>query len=333
MKQADCPYEAHLNFRKISIPAGGEQALQLDCWSVFHVRNGTGFYLNQQLKQELETGSVLLTAWVADGIIRASQLGELSLNMFSVVPARLTGLISLTEQSLLAEAATRKENCLQMFPPGSPVAEKMDGLQAGGKQDGLLFRLELLQLFVQMIGNRLQPAALDQDVADARTRLQLFLEQTPSLDLIDVSFNELAQRTRCTPRHLSRIFHELVGMSYSDKRTELRLERARELLATSDAKIVNVALESGFKSLSLFNLLFVRHYGISPGKWRQKHFGEKTFKPVAKKSAPENNQVPALRVIVTAGSGRNDSQYSGLRNQQRNDRIGTIKGVTRLSPA
>ena len=331
MKQADCPYEAHLNFRKFSIPAGGEQAVQLDCWSVFHVRNGTGFYLNPQSKQALEPGSVLLTARVSDGIIRASQLGELSLNAFSVVPARLTGLISVTEQGLLAEASSRKDNCLQMFPPGSPFAEKMGGLQAGGKQDGLMFRLELLQLFVQMIGNTLQPAAPDQEAADARTRLQLFLEQTPSMDLIDVSFNELARRTRCTPRHLSRIFQELVGMSYSDKRTELRLERARELLATSDAKIVNVALESGFKSLSLFNLLFVRHYGISPGKWRQKHYGETNGKPVARKSVPENNQVPALRVIVTAGSGRNDHAYSAPRSQQPFRLAGRVKGVGRLS--
>jgi len=54
---------------------------------------------------------------------------------------------------------------------------------------------------------------------------------------------------------------------------------------------VNVALESGFKSLSLFNLLFVRPLWISPGKWRQKHYGDKNGKPVARQSAPENSQV------------------------------------------
>jgi len=55
MKQADCTYEAHLNFRKFSIPAGGERVLQLDCWSVFHVRNGTGFYLNLPIETRIGT--------------------------------------------------------------------------------------------------------------------------------------------------------------------------------------------------------------------------------------------------------------------------------------
>jgi two-component system response regulator YesN len=70
---------------------------------------------------------------------------------------------------------------------------------------------------------------------------------------------------------LSRIFRELVGMSFRDKRAELRLTRARDLLATSKSKVVEVALESGYKSLSLFNLMFTRHFGTSPGRWRQKH--------------------------------------------------------------
>ncbi|HWF19415.1 MAG TPA: helix-turn-helix transcriptional regulator [Verrucomicrobiae bacterium] len=79
------------------------------------------------------------------------------------------------------------------------------------------------------------------------------------------------KKTHCTARHLSRIFHELAGMSFRDKRAELRLARARELLATTNSKVVDVALESGYKSLSLFNLMFARRFGMSPGKWRKQH--------------------------------------------------------------
>jgi methylphosphotriester-DNA--protein-cysteine methyltransferase len=46
---------------------------------------------------------------------------------------------------------------------------------------------------------------------------------------------------------------------------------ARELLATSNSKVVEVALESGYKSLSMFNLMFTRRFGTSPGRWRQKN--------------------------------------------------------------
>jgi AraC-like DNA-binding protein len=60
-------------------------------------------------------------------------------------------------------------------------------------------------------------------------------------------------------------------MSFRDKRAEVQLGRARELLATSKSKIVEVALESGYKSLSLFNLMFTRRFGTSPGRWREKY--------------------------------------------------------------
>jgi AraC-like DNA-binding protein len=31
-----------------------------------------------------------------------------------------------------------------------------------------------------------------------------------------------------------------------------------------------VAMESGFQSVSLFNLMFKRRFGVTPGRWREK---------------------------------------------------------------
>jgi AraC-like DNA-binding protein len=198
-------------------------------------------------------------------------LGGLSLCVFSVIPARLTGLITLGEQDFLETASARKEFSLRIFPPRNPVAVKMLELYAGRNSGGLLFRLKLLQLFVEVFGSELEQAASNWETADARERLRVLLERTPSAELLEMSFDELARMTHCTSRHLSRIFRELVGMSFRDKRAELRLTRARDLLATSRSKVVEVALESGYKSLSLFNLMFTRHFGTSPGRWRQKY--------------------------------------------------------------
>ena len=63
---------------------------------------------------------------------------------------------------------------------------------------------------------------------------------------------------------------ELSGVKPGERET-----RARELLASGNSKVVDVALESGYKSLSLFNLMFARRYGTSPGKWRQKNGSQK----------------------------------------------------------
>jgi AraC-like DNA-binding protein len=286
MKRPQRTYEPHLVIREISVPPGGEWAPRSPGWSLIQIVRGTGYYLQPQLSQELETGTALLVAGHGQGNIRASQLGGLSLCAFSVIPARLTGLITLGEQDFLETAATRKEIPLRILPPQDPVAVKMIELCAGRNSAGLLFRLNLLRLFVEVFGGELEQAASNWEAADAKERLRVLLERTPSAELLEMSFDELARMTYCTSRHLSRIFRELVGMSFRDKRAELRLTRARDLLATSRSKVVEVALESGYKSLSLFNLMFTRHFGTSPGRWRQKYRNNGNTKNIRSKRVP-----------------------------------------------
>jgi AraC-like DNA-binding protein len=264
-------FEPHLAIREFSVLPGEECVPKLSGWSLMQVRSGTGYWMQAQSSRELEPGMVLLVADHVPGSIRASQLGALSLCAFSVLPTRLTGLITLGEQDSLEKAAFRKEFSLQFLSSQHPVAVKMKALYASRNSRGLLFRLNLLQLFVEVFGNELERAVSNRETSDARERLRVILSETPSDELLEMGFNKLAQVTHCTPRHLGRIFHELVGMSFSDKRAEIRLARARELLATSKYKVVEVALESGYKSLSLFNLMFTRRFGTSPGRWRQQH--------------------------------------------------------------
>jgi AraC-like DNA-binding protein len=207
----------------------------------------------------------------AHGSIRASQLERLTLRLFNVAPARLTGLLTVSEQAFLKKVAAQSDFSFRVFSPQSAIAVKMQELYGLQKRGGLLLRLQLLQLFVEAFGEGLQQTLPSSDTTEAKDRLRAFLNDLPQAELSELTLNELARMTHCTSRHVSRIFHELVGMPFREKRAELRLERARELLATSRHKVVEVALESGFNSLSLFNLMFMRRYGTSPGKWRRKY--------------------------------------------------------------
>jgi AraC-like DNA-binding protein len=214
---------------------------------------------------------VLLVSGDESGRIRASQLSPMSLYSFSVTPARLSGLLTLSEQDFLKQAASQNDLAFQIFPASSPIALKMRELYASNNPKALTSRLTLLQLFVEIFGKKLEQAAPPQKSGNARERLRAFLTSASPDVLAEMNFEELARVTCCTPRHLSRIFYGLVGMSFCDKRAEIRLGRARELLATSRSKVVEVAFESGYKSLSLFNQMFTRRFGVSPGKWRQKN--------------------------------------------------------------
>lgn len=271
MNTLDHGYDAHLAIRKWSILPGKEWLPKPSDWLLIWVNEGTGYWLQGQSSIDLEAGTILLIARDNEGCIRASQLNSLSLSSFSVTPARLTGLITLSEQDFLKQAASQNELAFQAFSPASAIAGKMKDLLASHNPNTLSARLSLLQLFADIFGEKLTQTVPVQENSDARERLRAYL-MTASADLLaEMSFEELARTTRCTPRHLSRIFFDLMGMSFSDKRAEIRLARAKELLATSNSKVVEVAFESGYKSLSLFNQMFTRRFGISPGKWRQKN--------------------------------------------------------------
>ncbi|MGQ9682899.1 MAG: AraC family transcriptional regulator [Anaerolineae bacterium] len=65
------------------------------------------------------------------------------------------------------------------------------------------------------------------------------------------------------------VFKQETGVTFVDYINTLRLRRAKELLLTSHLPIVDVALESGFDSLSHFYGLFKRMEGVSPKTFRQ----------------------------------------------------------------
>ena len=288
MKSKKHLYEPHLTIKEFTILPGEEWLPRSPGWSLLQIKNGSGYYLQAQKNWELAVGTLLVFTGQTEGSVRASQLSGMSLSVFNIIPSRLTGLITLGEHDLFKAAALRRGATLKIISADNPLAVAMNGLTADKKSDGLSFRLKLLQLFIEAVGTELETTASPNELVDAKERLRLLLKETPPDQLVEMSFQELSRLTHCTPRHLSRIFQELVGMTFRDKRMEIRMARASELLATSQSKVVEVALESGFKSLSLFNLIFNRRFGTSPGRWRRRHLkngGEENGLPKKSRTA------------------------------------------------
>lgn len=257
--------------RPITLPPAGEWPLELPGWVFVQITTGQAYSIHPKLSQELETGAVAGFRQQAKGYIRASQLGEVSLHFFHVQPEKLTGLVTLGEQRYLQNAVGGEPLPPRVFPPAHPVSGKLKKLCAESGGNEFSARLQLLEIFTEAFGDELKHSS-SQELQDqsVKGRMTRFLRQMPAASLLDMSFGELTQQMGCTPRHVSRIFSEVVGSSFREKQTEVRLLRARELLATTQAKVLEVALESGYQSVSLFNLIFKRHFGVTPGQWRRK---------------------------------------------------------------
>jgi AraC-like DNA-binding protein len=269
----------HLVIEEIAVPAAGEWVFRMPCWTVIQVAEGTGYWIHPRQARELAEDTVLLLSHQAQGYFRASQLGGVRLRFFRVDPDKLTGLTNVAEHHFFQRALGEERLAVRVLPPTDPVASGFKSAWSQAKAPTLKSRLQLLLLFLGAFGAEFRPehGAATRE-RDARQRLAELLRQMSAAELAELEFSELAARLHCTPRHLSRVFHGLVGVSFREKQTELRLTRARELLTTTRFRVMDVALESGYQSLSLFNLLFKRRFGVSPSKWRERH-SEKGSRP------------------------------------------------------
>lgn len=71
--------------------------------------------------------------------------------------------------------------------------------------------------------------------------------------------------------HLSRVFSQQLGSSFSDYLSFLRLNEAQELLLGTDRSVSEIALDCGFSSQRTFNRAFQKLFRTTPRQFRAAH--------------------------------------------------------------
>ncbi|MEK7413490.1 MAG: AraC family transcriptional regulator [Planctomycetota bacterium] len=82
---------------------------------------------------------------------------------------------------------------------------------------------------------------------------------------------ELAEAMFISPGYLRQIFRRAYGHGPMHHLLELRVERAKTLLATSGLTVAEVATRSGFASPFHFSRVFRRLAGVTPSHWKASH--------------------------------------------------------------
>lgn len=265
-------FEPHLVVHEMTLPGGKMWALGAHNWLFLRVKSGSGYWHELGVTRELFPGSVLVFAGKARGSLLASRLGEVVITYFSMDPNNLVGFLNLGELHSFKRLASLKNSSLIALLPDDPISERFKNISLNQGETGLSARLQLMQLFFELFGSKIETDTAERmQKLNGRERLRKSLTELPASELLGVSLSDLAPRMRCSQRHLSRLFREELGTSFREKQTELRLAKACQLLATSNAKLVEVALTSGYHSYSLFGQLFKKRFGVSPAIWRKQN--------------------------------------------------------------
>lgn len=84
-----------------------------------------------------------------------------------------------------------------------------------------------------------------------------------------LTLEDLAKESSLSRTYLSKYFKELTGQTLFTYIQQTRVQYASYLLQTSKKSIAEIAVESGFETVSYFNRIFKKYYGMAPGQFRQ----------------------------------------------------------------
>lgn len=104
-------------------------------------------------------------------------------------------------------------------------------------------------------------------------RLKKAVDLTERMAHAAPSFEDIAAQSNQSPRALARRFAEEMGMTWREVLRHIRIMRAVEALAMTDAQITEIAFDVGYGSLSGFNAAFRRQMQMSPTEYRSSFTG------------------------------------------------------------
>ncbi|TCO46773.1 helix-turn-helix protein [Kribbella antiqua] len=139
----------------------------------------------------------------------------------------------------------------------------LTGLRVGDYDRGASARLRRV-LVDELHEAREQPLQLPEAQDDRLQAIAQLLYERPA---DNTSLAELGQRIGASARTLSRLFHDELGMTFYEWRTQLRICHALVLLADGHDTI-HVAHACGWANPSSFIAAFTNLIGTTPGRYR-----------------------------------------------------------------
>lgn len=183
--------------------------------------------------------------------------------------------MAICRPSLLGEYLSQLLHCRPEQPflsgkelhPDVEYAMRGLALQSQEGPDGQVYRA-----LVQLILARVLPKAgllpdREPKSIDLTSRLVRYLAQNFQQQL---SLDILSRELGISKYHLSHVFSSRLHTSFNDYVNFLRLNRAEELLRTTDQSILEIGYACGFTSQRTFNRVFQEHFSMSPREFRMK---------------------------------------------------------------
>lgn len=140
-------------------------------------------------------------------------------------------------------------------------------LASGTREDFDTKALALLTQTIQMRQSQIQGAKGESVIRRATEYIQ------ENFSNPDISLHLTAAHVGLSPAHFSMVFSQKAHHTFIDYLTQLRLEKAKELLSNTDMKLSQIALEIGYNEPNYFSYVFKKREGMTPKEFRTRAQG------------------------------------------------------------
>jgi len=175
-------------------------------------------------------------------------------------------------QFLRDPAQERFELDIQLFQTWSLDLEK------GQSEPGLAIRLELHARLQRLADNLPSKKQTDQNRFSGALLGEGGLRKVEQLAAYiaqhyqeTIRIGDVANKVGLHPNYAMSLFKKTFNITLNEYITQHRMSFAQRLLATTDEKIVDIALEAGYQTLSRFYEAFKKSCGCSPSRYRRDH--------------------------------------------------------------
>lgn len=90
----------------------------------------------------------------------------------------------------------------------------------------------------------------------------------------DINLSILGEEFHLNPQYISQLFKSEIGVNFLAYLTNLRMEKAKELLLTTDCPIGEISEKCGYGDYRVFTKVFKKSEGITPSQYRREFLEE-----------------------------------------------------------